>query len=104
MSKPAWIYLAAAARKVWRWTPERREALKKSAVPVDYWLCAKCKKVVPRVQVDHIVPVGPAPKSFDGWDDFYKRLFCEASNLRALCVPCHKEATKKQAKGRAKAA
>ncbi len=102
MAKPFYLYLAAAARKVWRWSPERREVLKSASLPQDYWRCAGCAKKAPKVQIDHVIPVGPSPKGFTGWDEFYRRLFCEAGNLRALCVPCHRATTKKQAKERVK--
>ena len=38
-----------------------------------------------RVEVDHIVEVG----SFDDWNGFVERLFCDADNLQILCVDCH---------------
>jgi len=41
-------------------------------------------------EVDHIVEVG----GFKGsWDDYVNRLYCEQSNLQALCFSCHEKKT-----------
>jgi 5-methylcytosine-specific restriction endonuclease McrA len=65
--------------------------------PAVYFVCAECEKLVPgtEIQIDHIVPVGKQPTwppNGDGtWDKYLTSLFCDASNLRAICRPCHKE-------------
>jgi 5-methylcytosine-specific restriction endonuclease McrA len=42
------------------------------------------------LEVDHIVEIGP----FNGdWNDFIKRMYCDQSNLQALCMVCHKRKT-----------
>lgn len=97
MAKPTWVYLVGAARKIWRWSPERREVIRDSTNN-EFYICAgtgnQPKHNVKKVQIDHIVPVGKAPKTFKGWDAYYKRLFCPISNLQALCTKCHKAKTK----------
>lgn len=95
MSKPAFVYLVAAARKIWRWSPERRK-VKLAAKVGDKYRCAKCKKFFEKVDVDHIEPVGKAPRSWDGWDEYYKKLFCSEQNLTVLCKVHHKEKSKQE--------
>ena len=70
--------------------------------------CAKCQELHEKVDVDHIKDVG----SYFDWptDDkaqlteWAERLFCDKSNLQALCRPCHHaksgKATRKRAKVR----
>lgn len=42
------------------------------------------------LEVDHIVEVGP----FEGdWNATVKRMYCEQSNLQALCKECHDRKT-----------
>lgn len=58
-----------------------------------YWRCAHCKELFrdqSMMEVDHIVEVGP----FNGdFDVFIKRLYCDQSNLQALCLVCHSKKT-----------
>lgn len=65
-----------------------------------HYRCAACSGEFPlkQVQVDHIKPV--VPKNFTNWDDFIKRLYCEAKNLQVVCKPCHKEKSNKERKQR----
>ena len=44
------------------------------------------------LEVDHLEEVGP----FEGcFDKFVRRMYCEQSNLQALCFTCHKVKTSK---------
>lgn len=54
--------------------------------------CGICKKEFTQkdMEVDHIKPVVDPKKGFETWDKFIDKLFCEASNLQAICKPCHK--------------
>lgn len=64
-------------------------------VPHIHYRCAACSglfKLVD-VQVDHIDEVGPVPDTWLGWGTWLQRLFCDASNLQVLCLPCHKKKT-----------
>lgn len=103
-------YLVAAARRVWRWDPERRAVLneaerraepEKPAGKRTRRICITCLQTHPkkRVQADHIIPIGPAPRGFSGWDGYYTRLFCERSNLQPLCTKCHSKKTKTDIQG-----
>lgn len=60
--------------------------------------CALCSSWMPRkeIQVDHIEPVVPVETGFTDWNTFKERLFCDKSNLRCLCLTCHKQVTKEQ--------
>lgn len=76
--------IIAALRKIWLFSPERREAKSKAKRGKSY-LCASCKQTYLKVSVDHIVPVG----TFTSWDAFIERLFCPIDNLQVLCKGCH---------------
>lgn len=100
--KPTWIYLVAAARKIWRWSNERKE-VKKEATN-----CKACgTKFTPDTEpeIDHTLPIGRAPRSvcgdaasFKGWDKYYAKLFINKEGLQPLCRKCHLEKTKKERK------
>lgn len=76
--------IIASLRKIWLFSPERREAKKKAKRGKSY-LCACCKDTYLKVSVDHIDPVG----TFVSWDAFINRLFCPIENLQVLCKECH---------------
>jgi len=76
--------IIAALRKIWLYSPERREA-KKKAKRADKFLCAICKTTHKTVSVDHIDPVG----HFVSWDAFVSKLFCPTEGLQILCNECH---------------
>ncbi len=57
-----------------------------------YWRCASCKELFRNesdMEVDHIVEVG----SFCGDLGVYAKKMYDATNLQALCVPCHQKKT-----------
>jgi 5-methylcytosine-specific restriction endonuclease McrA len=94
-------YLVAAARKVWRWSSERRAVInecergvKKGKLDTRERQCSECNKWFPskskQIHIDHIEPVGKQPRDWDEYAEFYRRLFCPKSNLRPLCLSCHK--------------
>lgn len=90
MAKPMWVYLVGHIRKIWRWSPRRRECLKAAKG------CVICGKRAVDLQADHKDPVGPAPKSppWVGWDRYLERMF--EGELQPVCVPCHKKKTKEE--------
>lgn len=53
--------------------------------------------------IDHIQPVGVGPKTFDEYPAWYKRLYCDISNLMFLCSACHSVKSAKEAAERAEA-
>lgn len=97
MAKPLFIYLVAAARRIWGWSPAVQELRKRPRI------CAICRdkeKIKPtrleKFHKDHIDPVGKAPRSWDGWDEYYKRMFVSVDKLQWLCQIHHKEKTKRE--------
>jgi hypothetical protein len=58
-----------------------------------HFQCNHCKdwfRESSSLEIDHIEEIG----SFMGdWTDYINRMFCDASNLQALCVACHKRKT-----------
>jgi 5-methylcytosine-specific restriction endonuclease McrA len=92
-------YIFGALRKIARWHPERRKALKLAevhgSIPKDTYSCAKCDNLFPKtmVQVDHINPVIDPATGFTTWDNYIARLFVTADKLQVLCKGCHKNKT-----------
>ena len=89
--------IRSALRRLWLWSPERREALKAAWVvgtkrPMLYG-CQACKRShsLKAVQVDHITPAG----SLDDAEAFIGRLFVTVDKLQVLCEACHKAKTHK---------
>ncbi len=99
-------YLVSAARRVWRWCPEKKAAAAQCAVGASKRRCTECKTVFPKKQVhiDHIDPVGKQPRDWDEYPNFYRRLFCPPLNLQGLCLICHAKKTAAQRKANAKSA
>lgn len=107
---PSLKYMIAAARKIWRWTPERRQVLARAKVGKG-WKCEICetvgfvgkktfkngktRKVMP-VQVDHIVPIGQEPFAWLEFGSWLSRLFCALTNLQCICRACHQLKTNKE--------
>jgi 5-methylcytosine-specific restriction endonuclease McrA len=84
--------LKSAIRKVWRWSAERREAIKRNKGACD--LCEKpfAKK---DLSVDHREPVVTS-EGFTDWHSYIERMFCGSSNYDLLCAACHKVKTKSE--------
>lgn len=104
-ARPIQSYLIAAARKIWLWSPERREAIANASLGPDLVECKKCKKLLPKFMargkkklfaVDHIDPVVLPSTGFLNWDEYYARLFVPANKLQILCHSCHEEKTEKE--------
>lgn len=119
--KPPHVYLNSAARKVWYWSAQRKEAIKQASVGPDLVRCTECKKLLPKASqfvpgrkkkkclyaVDHIVPVvqpgeksPQLPLSTDclSWDVWLSRLMFGAQQV--LCLPCHQKKTNAENKTR----
>lgn len=108
-------YLIAAARKIWRWSEERKAVIARCRF-FDKWKCEKCKEVVDiitkrtkkgkvkqvmPIQVDHKIPIGPQPKTWLEVGPWLEKLFCDISNLWGICISCHSKKTKGEATARA---
>lgn len=89
--------IMSALRKVWRFSPERRAALKAAEHPEDrnLVLCASCGQWVhPKLaDVDHVEPAVPVI-GFDSWDALIHRMRHNA--LAVLCDQCHAIKTKSE--------
>jgi len=87
--------IVQALRKIWSFSPNRREALKlaKSENPFEF-RCAICKRLTEKPFVDHKTPIGLE----DSWDGFIEKLFCEPSGLQIMCRQCHKNKTSEDMK------
>lgn len=85
-----------------RWPPKHK-ALKRAWRSRGQYECESCGTVGPKTLppesgkkrrrnnavVDHIEPIVPVT-GFTTWDDFIKRLYCEAEDLQILCYKCNK--------------
>jgi 5-methylcytosine-specific restriction endonuclease McrA len=98
-------YIFAALRKIWRWSPARRDALRSAGNDKTGYACAACSKRYNRkgVAVDHVSPVVEPSEGFQGWEVYIHRLFCPASGLQILCKPCHSAKSKEENAERRKA-
>lgn len=102
-----------ALRRVFSRSDLRRQALAASVIPhtdparprVTKWSrCSDCQQPTPSylIEIDHVQPIVPVHSSLQEmtWDDLVERLWCDPSNLRPVCKPCHKIKTKLEAKER----
>lgn len=94
--------IRSAIRKIWMWSPMRREAIKNARVAPGTVACALCERRMkenPKAptkkeyQVDHIVPASEPAALIHDWNDFVDRMFVPASEHRVLCIECHQEKT-----------
>ena len=102
MSKPYNLFAQckSALRKLWLKSPMRSQAIKDARVSRGKYKCAKCGEIIKAKegQVDHVNPVVPIGiNSCDlSWDDYINNLFCDISNLKFLCKPCHAKKSKEE--------
>lgn len=82
----------SAIRQVWSRCYMRRIAKARAVHEDGFEYCEKCGERVPKVTIDHIIPVG------DILDGGIERMFCPSSGLQALCHGCHKIKTKEDNK------
>lgn len=84
-------------------TRRSRIRLKKDGSPAAKdqitFICEICGVETPQTErnIDHIIPVGEQPGWPPGtgrsWDSWLAALFCDLTNLRAVCKTCHKKVT-----------
>jgi hypothetical protein len=96
MKKVVVNYIKASLRRVWGKSIQRSSALKNAKVSYGHYRCANCNGIFRRkdINVDHVVCVG----RFVDWETYIKRLFCDSSGLKILCIACHKLKTKSDKK------
>lgn len=73
----------------------RQEVVKRCKVDKDTSRCEKCRKLVDKVQIDHIVTVVPL-LGFDDWNGFISRMFTNPENLQGICKECHDKISTRQ--------
>lgn len=95
MAKPLFVYLVAAARRIWSWSPAVQEFRKTPQICV---VCNRKPKGKEKFQKDHINPVGKAPRDWQGWDEYYRKLFVSVKELQWLCRDHHKEKSNRERK------
>ncbi len=81
----------SAIRLVWQRSLARRLALKRATDAAGYLVCEQCGERTPKAHVDHLEPAGEV-----GSDGYVARMFVPSTELRVLCVACHKSKTKKE--------
>lgn len=82
--------IRTALRRVWAWSYARKKALARVVGEDGFSKCEQCKKIAPKVHVDHVVPVGEIDEGF------IARLFVPSTGLQILCVRCHRFKTNYQ--------
>lgn len=101
--------IRSALRRVWLYSPMRREAMAKARVFRGVYFCSSCKKHVgpKEIDIDHIIPATP-PEGIEkptDWGIFIERLlYCDPTNLVGVCKPCHKIKTREDRNARTKKA
>jgi len=70
-------------REIWSWSYPKKLCLARAVSKDGFSVCEKCKKKVPKVFADHIVPVG----EFDS--GIVERMWVPSTGLQALCKKCH---------------
>ena len=87
--------LMNAMRRLWFYSPHRREAVKRCKDGERY-RCERCRRLTDKVQIDHFPPV-VLVTGWDSWDGVYSRMFVDPNiGLRGLCKDCHDKVTTEQ--------
>ena len=97
------VLIMGAIRRIYSRSELRRGAILVSSAPdfmdmtrprVKKWsICPKCQQFIPTylMEVYHVSPVVPLDKTLQemSWEELINNIWCEPSNLIALCKPCH---------------
>lgn len=115
--------IQAVARKLFRWSPLKKEAENLCRIRKYFFSCYICSKIFykpnPKVlkrdedkfladlmeldaeeskmALDHIDPVVPVT-GFTNWTEWFDRLWCDINNLKMACKKCHDKKTKEENK------
>jgi 5-methylcytosine-specific restriction endonuclease McrA len=92
--------ITTALRRVWRFSPNRLDAIKRAKLSPKLVHCAHCKEVFNEKLccVDHKIPC--VSSNFVDWNTFIANLFCDCDGLQILCEKCHNIKTKKESDAR----
>ena len=85
--------IISAVRKIWLYSPERREVMK--AAKCGY--CNRPKGNREKFDCDHLLPIIPT-SGWDNWDNYFERLF-DGIQV-ACCKTCHRKKTAMENKKR----
>ncbi len=80
-------YIKSHLRKIWRWSPARRECLSAKQ-------CFKCRNRTDKLFADHIDPVVDPKVGFVNWEVYIHRMF--TGKLQPLCETCHAAKSKEE--------
>lgn len=80
--------IRSALRQVWHRSLARKLCVARCTDSDGFSRCQKCRKRIPSLKVDHIIPCGEVDEGH------IKRLFCPSKGLQGLCHECHKVKTK----------
>ncbi len=75
--------IRSALRDIWRYSEPWKRARARAIGKDGFSRCEGCKKKVPHVFLDHLVPMGVID------DGVIRRLFCPSTMLQNLCKKCH---------------
>jgi 5-methylcytosine-specific restriction endonuclease McrA len=95
------VLIKAALRRVWQWNVARKRVKRAALVVCGLYRCARCGNCFPKIEIDHVVPVGAVERVADApdvlpeeteydWTAYIRRLFVGETGLQALCHDCHK--------------
>ncbi len=86
--------IISTLRRLWLFSEERHQCLRQTRIERGKYRCSRCQDIfkMKELQVNHKNPMG----RWKSWDEYITKLFCEAIELEAVCVPCHKIITKEQ--------
>lgn len=94
--------IISALRRIFFYSPLRREALLRAKVEKDKYKSALSNKLfsIRDICVDHVAPVVDPIRGWTTWDDFINRLFCSVDKLQVISKKEHKKKSKKELKTR----
>lgn len=84
--------IMSAVRRLWLYSPERKEALNRNVTIDHFHRCELCRALTEHYALDHKVPVVPLT-GFDSYDGAFTRMFCPAEDLQKICDSCHSKKT-----------
>lgn len=91
--------IMSALRRIWLYSPQRKEAKNRNKTHDGFFRCDKCKHLVEEVAIDHEPSVVPL-NGFDSYQGVIERMFCDSDKLQVLCNPCHSAKTAFEANSR----
>jgi 5-methylcytosine-specific restriction endonuclease McrA len=85
--------IRSALRKLWMFQ-NTAKVRSRARLSRGTYRCEGCGSLATKVEVDHVIPLGPTPGSRNAtpeitWDGFIARLFCPPDQLQVLCTICH---------------